>query len=224
MDKDLQRLQKALAENHKENYTGQKGKEMEDLVKNGQHPPYFFISCSDSRYAPNLLPGINRGDAFIVKNVAALVPPYDTPEAISVAAAVDYAVNVLKVRHIFVKGHTHCGGVQGLVEGNTTGPVKHWLDTAKSVVKDIPKTNDLREKCSQTEKNTIKWSLDNLRQYPSVQAALKAGTLKIHGWRYDIETGAVMSWDEDKGDFTPFFNPAPRRAPVKNKMPKPPRR
>lgn len=207
MDKDLERLKKALAENHRENYSGAKGEEMKTLVKDGQHPPFFFISCSDSRYGPNLLPGINRGDAFLVKNVAALVPPHDSPEAVSVAAAVEYAVDVLKVRHIFVKGHTHCGGVQGLVQGNTQGSVKQWLDGAKSVLKDLPQTNDLREKCSHTEKNTIKWSLENLKKYPSVEKALKAGTLQVHGWRYDIETGAVEAWSDEKGGFTPFFEP-----------------
>lgn len=224
MDKELKRLQQSLIENQKTNYNGARGEKLKKLVTEGQKPPFFFISCSDSRYDPNLFPGMDNGDVFLAEHIAALVPPYDAPEAAAVAAAVDYAVHALKVKHIIIMGHTHCGGVKGLVEGGTPGAVGKWLDTAKDALKTLPKTSYKAEKCSHAEKSTVRWSLENLKKYPAVAAALKAGDLEVHGWRYDIENGHVQAWNDHKQDFTPFFDPKAGNGNGKKPNMKPPGR
>ena len=209
MKKELKRLWDALSENHKNAYTGQQADKAKKLVTDGQHPDYFFIACSDSRYDPNTFPGLGSGDAFIAEHIAALVPPYDAPESTSVAAAVDYAVSALKVKHIIIMGHTHCGGVKGMLTGGTPGAVGKWLDLAKGdVTKHLPANTDEAAECDHAEKKSVAWSYANLAEYPAVKAAIKAGTLEIHGWRYNIKNGAVESWNPKTSKFEDFFKPA----------------
>ncbi len=224
MDQDLERLKQSLLKNQKDNYSGKKGDKLKKLVSDGQHPPFFFIACSDSRYDPNLFPDLDNGDAFLAEHIAALVPPYDAPESTAIAAAVDYAVEALKVKHIIIMGHTHCGGVKGLVEGKGPQKVVDWVSQAKNVLNHLPPSKSFAEKCGHAEKGTVRWSFENLKQYPSVAKALKNGTLQIHGWRYDIESGMVEAWDQDKKDFSPFFNSgSDKSADTKSKI-KPPGR
>ena len=208
MDKTLQDLYNGIKAYHAERYSGNNAAKMQDLIDNGQHPDFYFIICSDSRYDPSQFPTIEAGDSFKSEHVANLVPPHDVPEGLAVAAAIDYAVNHLKVKHIIIMGHTHCGGVQGLVNDMKDGYVGKWLQTAKDVMNRVAKSSDMRKTCDSAEKETIKWSLENLQAYPCVEKALKDGNLVVHGWRYDIETGAVEAYNKAKDDFEFFFDPS----------------
>jgi carbonic anhydrase len=106
--------------------------EFKHLVERGQKPRALFIGCSDSRVLPNLLTGMGPGDLFVVRNVGALVPPYQSDQH-AAAAAVEYAVLVLGVRHIVVCGHTHCGAMRALYRDPKPGAdhLAQWLELAR---------------------------------------------------------------------------------------------
>lgn len=132
--------------------------QFQDLVTHGQHPHILFIGCSDSRLVPYLLTGTGPGDLFIVRNVAAFVPPHDgmletpTDEPApdgrylgaarrftgyhGTAAAIEFAVLSLQVTHIIVCGHSHCGGIRALYEGAPKGAInlEAWLELGREAV------------------------------------------------------------------------------------------
>src|SRR5574343_1685063 len=92
--------------------------QFQTLVDEGQHPTTLFIGCSDSRLVPYLLTGAGPGELFMVRNVGALVPPYDGSQGLhGTMAAVEFAVLALKVSHIIVCGQSHCGAIRAVYEG-----------------------------------------------------------------------------------------------------------
>jgi len=188
------------------NFSKLKG-ELKELVEHGQHPEVMFIGCSDSRVTPDLMLGTKPGDMFILRNVGNIVPPYKCDEDYhGSAAAIGYAVAVLKVKHIIVCGHSHCGAYKSLYEDisndGSFGDIKTWLTLASKIKEETLEEQNFktqREKYEQTEKNSIKHQLRNLLTYPDVAKLYKDGKLEIHGWYHDIET-AQLEYYEDKDD------------------------
>lgn len=184
------------------------------LAKEGQSPRAMVIACCDSRVAINSVFGQRTGELFVHRNIANFVPPY-TPDGKhhGTGAAVEYAVTVLKVKHIVVMGHSSCGGVQGCIEMcsgrnpallEPTSLVGRWLDALRpgyQHVKDIEDPEDLQ---TALEKEGIQLSLENLLGYPFVRTAVDADELTLHGiWAnisdMDMETfdGAVRRFIRD---------------------------
>jgi carbonic anhydrase len=175
----------------------------QDLVAQGQHPKTLFIGCSDSRLVPYLLTGAGPGELFIVRNVGALVPPYDGTHGLhGTMAAVEYAVLSLHVERIIVCGHSHCGAVRTAYEGVPDGAVAlaNWLRLLGEAL--LPVQPGPEALC-RTEQRSVVLQLERLMDYPMVRRQVEAGALTLHGWHYVIEDGEIHVFDAEKGGFVP---------------------
>lgn len=175
--------------------------QFKSLVKDGQHPSILFIGCSDSRIVPYLLTGTGPGELFIVRNVAAFVPPYDGSAGHhGTAAAIEFAVLNLKVNRIVVCGHSHCGGIRALYEG-VPERAKHlakWLELGQEAVLPVCVSE---EALRRTEQRAVVLQLERLMEYPMVRESVETGALTLHGWHYVIEDGEVHVFDLREGRF-----------------------
>ncbi|MBP0616722.1 carbonic anhydrase [Jiella mangrovi] len=181
-----------------------------ELADKGQHPKTMVIACCDSRTAPETLFDCAPGDIFVVRNVANLVPPYEPDgEYHSTSAALEFAVNSLKVEHIVILGHGNCGGIHAalspsaepLSSGDFIGRWMSLLDPAAKAVG----ANELmtgRERQSALERIAIRYSLKNLRSFPFIAALEAEGKITLHGAWVDISSGALWAMDPESGDFS----------------------
>ena len=175
----------------------------QDLVADGQHPKTLFIGCSDSRVVPYLLTGAGPGELFIVRNVGALVPPYDGSHGLhGTTAAIEFAVLQLKVRSIVVCGHSHCGAIRAAYEGvpDEARNLKSWLTLADDALLPVVPSD---EALLRTEQRSVVLQLERLMDYPMVRRAVEAGDLTLHGWHYVIEDGDVHVFDAQHAAFIP---------------------
>lgn len=184
----------------------QKDTALFDKLKTGQWPKYMVVACSDSRVDPATILGLQPGDAFIVRNVANLVPAWEQGGYPSTSSALEYAVKHLKVEHIIIIGHRLCGGIKALVtseEGHGTSThdfIHNWIDignAARSVTKTVCGSDSIDEQCKFCEKESVNVSLTNLLTFPWVKAQLIAKKLSLHGGYYDFVEGSFQVWDLD---------------------------
>lgn len=185
-----------------------------DELAEGQSPRVLVIACSDSRVDPSQIFDTNPGEIFVVRNVAALVPPFETtPGLHGVSAALEFAVQVLKVDEIVVMGHGLCGGckaaltqeLRGAAPGNG-GFVANWismLDDARETVVAVHGKDTGRDAQRAMENEAVKVSIANLRTFPCVQEKEAAGTLKLIGSRFGIADGVLHLLNESTGEFAP---------------------
>ena len=188
--------------------------ELQDLVEHGQKPEVLFVGCSDSRVTPDLMLRSKPGEMFILRNVGNFVPPFKYDEDFhGSAAAIEYAVAVLKVKHIIICGHSHCGACKSLHDYDTIPDtqslvhVKTWLKLGmKAKEKPLKNKNFTTEEqmYRETEKNSIRHQLDNLLTYPDVKRLVDEGKLQIHGWYYDIGTGQINYYEKQTDSFKPL--------------------
>ncbi len=183
-----------------------------ELVEKGQQPKVLFIACCDSRIVPSLLTSTNPGDMFIVRNIGNMVAPYSPDNDYhSTAAAIEYAVSILKVSDIIVCGHSHCGAINGLYKDDRDDEsllhVNKWLELgvkAKDFVISSMPNATFEEKLRATEKSSIVFQLVNLLTYPQVEKRVNEGKLNINGWYYDIENGKLEYYDDESLKFKPL--------------------
>ena len=157
-----------------------------------QAPAYLWIGCSDSRVPANEIVGLDPGELFVHRNVANLAPPQDA----NYLSVLQFAVDVLKVKHILVVGHYGCGGVAAAVDGKRRGLVDHWLHPIREVCRDhsheleaIPEGNTRLDRLC--ELNVIR-QVKNVAEDVFVQDAWARGqTLSVHGWVYSLDNGLV---------------------------------
>ena len=182
----------------------------------GQHPEVLLITCSDSRIDPNLITQTHPGELFVIRNAGNIVPPYSAGSG-GEAATIEYAVKALKVQNIVVCGHSHCGAMQGLLnpDGLASLPVvASWLANATEtaeVVRDQFADLTGAELLARTVAENVLVQLRNLQTHPSVADALAKGTLKLHGWVYEFETGEVTAYDPVDEQFAPITQLAAER-------------
>ena len=179
----------------------------------GQSPQVMVISCSDSRVDPAQILDVAPGEIFVVRNVAALVPPFETtPGRHGVSAAVEFAVQFLKVREIVVMGHGLCGGCQAALtqdlHGNEIGEggfVAHWVDMLDEARKPIAAKYGTtgREAELAMELEAVKVSLTNLMTFPYVADKVASGELALRGAHFAISDGILRLLDQDSGGFNP---------------------
>ncbi|MGQ9369656.1 carbonic anhydrase [Azospirillum sp. ST 5-10] len=187
---------------------------MRDLVEHGQHPDVLLIGCSDSRVDPALLTMAEPGELFVVRNVANLVPPYQPDGSYhGTSAAIEYAVTVLQVGTILVLGHAQCGGIAGLIRirsGETVGGdfVAPWVNLASEAcdrfVGEVAIDGDGADASIQTlvarpglaERAAVRGSVENLMTFPWIRERVEAGTLQVHGWWFDLESGDLWAIDQ----------------------------
>ncbi|WP_055494693.1 carbonic anhydrase [Streptomyces sp. TP-A0356] len=179
---------------------GQRPEEFARLAE-GQSPQVLFITCSDSRVVPALITGARPGELFELRTAGNIVPPYVCEHPTSEAATIEYAVGVLGVSDIVVCGHSHCGAVGALVRGDdlTAVPaVRDWLAHAAPE----PRTSDADDPTvAGAVQNHVLAQLLRLRSYPCVEQRLAAGRLRVHGWYYEVHTGAVREHRADTDTF-----------------------
>ena len=161
-------------------------------LEHQQAPEYLWIGCSDSRVPANEIVDLDPGELFVHRNVANLAPPQDA----NYLSVLQFAVDVIKVKHIMVVGHYGCGGVAAAVDGKRRGLVDHWLHPIREVAHEhrhvldaIPGERDrLNRLC---ELNVIR-QVRNVASDVFVQDAWGRGqTLSVHGWVYTLGSGLV---------------------------------
>jgi carbonic anhydrase len=180
----------------------------------GQRPEVLFITCSDSRIAPNLITQTNPGDLFILRNAGNIVPPHG-PFGGGEAATIEFAVLGLGVQHIIVCGHTMCGAMKAVLEPEVlrdAPTMRAWLTHAEStrrlVCENYPHLEGGARLTAAVEENVLS-QIEHLRTHPAVRSRLAKGTLSIHGWVYKLETGEVFQYDAEKVQFAPFTRSTP---------------
>jgi carbonic anhydrase len=175
----------------------------------GQSPRWLLITCSDSRVLPSLFAQVGPGELFTCRNAGNIVPAHGA-HAGGVAATIEYAVQVLKVKHIIVCGHSDCGAMKAVLHPEMVAElpaVAHWVayaERARAVVLEMANGASEQTLLDALVDENVLAQLDNLRTLPSVAAKLKAGTLEIHGWSYDIRHGRFKAWDAASGRWWPL--------------------
>ena len=193
-------------------YPRQKAR-FDETIAEGQHPKLLIIGCSDSRVDPAQIFDVDPGDIFVVRNVAALVPPFEiTSGQQGVSAAVEYAVQMLEVAQIVVMGHGRCGGCQAALtkvfesaEHGEGAFIANWvglLDDARDNVARKYGTSGRKAELAM-EFAAVRQSLDNLRTFPWIAEKEEAGALKLRGAHFSIAEGILYSLDEETGAFLP---------------------
>jgi carbonic anhydrase len=182
-------------------------------LREGQEPKVMIIACADSRTDPALVFDADPGEIFVVRNVAAMVPPFETnPGHHGVSAALEFAVEVLKVREIVVMGHGMCGGCKAALTQELRGAapgrggfIADWialLDEAREPVAREYGTAG-RDAERAMEQAAVKVSLKNLRTFPNVARLEADGKLRLRGAFFAISDGILHLLDEETGEFTP---------------------
>lgn len=179
----------------------------------GQHPKLMIIGCSDSRVDPAVIFDVDPGDIFVVRNVAALVPPYETsPGYHGVSAAVEFAVQFLEVKQIVVMGHGRCGGCKAaLTQSMETKPhgegafIANWIDLLSEAREPVARKHGTSGRKAELamEFAAIRQSLKNLRTFPWLVDKERDDSLKLRGAHFSISEGVLYSLDEDTGEFLP---------------------
>ncbi|MDR7145898.1 carbonic anhydrase [Rhizobium sp. BE258] len=179
------------------------------LAENGQNPTTLVIACCDSRAAPELIFDAGPGELFVIRNVANLVPPYEPDGHFhATSAALEFAVQALKVTDIVVMGHGRCGGIRAaldpsaepLSQGDFIG---RWMSLVKDAAEQIGSNDIMTQTERQTalERVSIRNSINNLRTFPEVKALEKEGKIALHGAWFDISTGELWVMDAESRDF-----------------------
>jgi carbonic anhydrase len=182
-------------------------------LADGQSPRVMVLSCADSRVDPAQIFDARPGEMFVVRNIAALAPPYETSGGFhGVSAALEFAVTQLSVREILVMGHGMCGGCSAALTGRfeDTPPgeghfIADWvrmLGTARDQVRARHDELDLGAFLDM-EREAVKVSLANLRTFPWITDRERLGKLKLHGAHFSIAEGRLYVLDEAEGCFRP---------------------
>jgi carbonic anhydrase len=157
-----------------------------------QAPEYLWIGCSDSRVPANEIVDLDPGELFVHRNVANLAPPQDA----NYLSVLQFAVDVLKVKHVLVVGHYGCGGIGAAIDGKRRGLVDHWLHPIREVYHDhrgeLEEIADERSRLDRLCELNVRRQVRNVASDVFVQDAWARGqSLAIHGWVYSLENGLV---------------------------------
>ncbi|MGI6856491.1 carbonic anhydrase [Mesorhizobium sp. 1B3] len=179
------------------------------LAREGQAPQTMVIACCDSRSAPETIFDAGPGELFVLRNVANLVPPYEPDgEFHSTSAALEFAVQSLKVSNIVVMGHGRCGGIKAALDPSSEplSPgdfIGKWMSLVAPAA-DAVAGNRLMtttERQTALERISIRYSIANLRTFPCVKILEAKGRLTLSGAWFDISTGELWVMDPATGDF-----------------------
>lgn len=177
----------------------------------GQSPDTLFIACSDSRVVPNTFASTNPGDLFVLRNVGNLVPPCGlhghSESDESEAAAIEFSINSLNIKDIIVCGHSECGAMRALIDerSKVKAPnLKSWLRHGDQALFKLKSGRTLDTSLSlhnQLSQMNVLEQMENITTYPDVQTRLAEGSLKIHGWWFDIAHADVYAYDKEANKF-----------------------
>jgi carbonic anhydrase len=180
-----------------------------ELSERGQSPQVMVIGCCDSRVSPEVIFDAKPGELFVVRNVANIVPPYAPDGAAhGVSAALEFGVQVLRVRHIVVLGHAQCGGIRALVQdaaplspGDFIGK---WMSLLTPTMEATPRVAGEAEQefLTRLEKAAVRRSVDNLMTFPCISILAGRGSLSLHGAYFGVAQGSLSVLDQASGEFT----------------------
>jgi carbonic anhydrase len=182
-------------------------------LRQGQNPRALVISCCDSRADPGMLMGAGPGDIFVVRNVANLVPPYrNGAEMPGIRADIEFAVKGLNVEHIIILGHSGCGGIRALMDGEGVDRKEYEFIGAWVSIAAAARERVMRElagepeavKSRACEQGAIQLSLENLMSFPWIRERVQAGAMELHGWYFDIDGGELLAYSPETGRFVPL--------------------
>ena len=178
------------------------------LAEGGQSPEVMVIGCCDSRVSPEVIFDASPGELFVVRNVANIVPPYEPDgHAHGVSAALEFGVAALKVKHIVVLGHAHCGGVKAFAEkaaplspGDFIG---NWMRLMAPAAETVGPQNALSwpDYLTRLEQANVVNSLDNLLTFPRLRTLIERGEIATHGAYFGVAEGELSIRDEASGAF-----------------------
>jgi carbonic anhydrase len=179
------------------------------LLAEGQQPETLFVTCADSRVVPDLILQTQPGDLFICRNAGNVIPRAGEPAG-GVSATIEYAVEVLRVRHLIVCGHSDCGVIRALMNPERLAgltSVCDWLQHVEPAWKYVDEVErnagELTRHTALTHANVLV-QLDNLRTHEYIRSAMAEGRLQVHGWYYDILSGRIEQYDESAAKFVPL--------------------
>jgi carbonic anhydrase len=212
MDEILQRLEEGVLRFQTEVFP-QQAEMFAQAASEKQSPHTLFITCADSRIDPIALTSSSTGEIFVARNIGNMVPAYGDMLG-GVSAVIEFAVSSLRVRHIVVCGHSHCGAMQGLLDPAsvaTMPTVESWLHNAHAalIVAETLHTESLKAHTNHqlidilTEQNVL-LQMQHLKTHPSVAGAIARRHLTISGWIYSIGTGEVRIAPDGERTFTPI--------------------
>ncbi|HEY7843570.1 MAG TPA: carbonic anhydrase [Bradyrhizobium sp.] len=179
-----------------------------DLSERGQSPAVMVIGCCDSRVSPEVIFDVGPGELFVVRNIANLVPTYQPDSAAhGVSAALEYAVSVLRVKHIVVLGHAQCGGIRAFVDkieplspGDFIGKWMAMFIKPGEVVEQRAHET-MQDFVTRIEKAAVFRSLENLMTFPFVSARVESGELQLHGAYFGVAEGTLFVLDKASKEF-----------------------
>jgi carbonic anhydrase len=177
----------------------------------GQRPDTLFIACSDSRVVPNLFASSDPGDLFVIRNVGNLIPPCDdqgvSASDESEAAAIEFALLSLNVKEVIVCGHSECGAMGMLAQGRdqvTSPHLKSWLRHGDISLRNLDSGSRLDphlERHNVLSQLNVLEQMNNLKTYDAVKKRLADGSLRLHGWWFDIREADVYEFEESDQRF-----------------------
>ncbi len=182
-----------------------------ELAERGQAPQIMVIGCCDSRVSPEVIFDARPGELFVVRNVANLIPPY-SPDGTyhGVSAALEFGVGALRVQHIVVLGHAHCGGVRAFAEEHAPlSPgdfIGRWMSLLAPAAKKLGPRGDAApaDYLRRLEQAAIVNSLDNLMTFPRLAKLIEKGKVATHGAYFGVATGDLSVLDRASGEFRPI--------------------
>ncbi len=181
-----------------------------ELAEHGQTPEIMVIGCCDSRVSPEVIFDARPGELFVVRNVANLVPPYETDGKYhGVSAALEFGVGVLKVKHIVILGHAHCGGIRAYAED--TAPISpgdfigRWMSLMAPAAEKVGARGSMSrtEYLERMEQASIVNTLDNLMTFPRLSKLVERGAVTLHGAYFGVAKGELSVLDRATGEFRP---------------------
>jgi carbonic anhydrase len=179
-----------------------------ELSERGQSPEVMVIGCCDSRVSPEVIFDAGPGELFVVRNIANLVPVYQPDEnAHGVSAALEFAVNVLRIKHIVVLGHAQCGGIRAFIDkieplspGDFIGKwMAMFVKPGEKVEQRSHET--MQQFVERIEKAAVFRSLENLTTFPFVRNAVTRGELNLHGAYFGVAEGSLFVLDQAAKEF-----------------------
>jgi carbonic anhydrase len=179
-----------------------------ELAERGQSPEIMVIGCCDSRVSPEVIFDARPGELFVVRNVANLVPPYAPDGSYhGVSAALEFAVAALKVKHIVVLGHAHCGGVRAFAEdAEPLSPgdfIGKWMSLMAPVADRVGPRGSFTsaEYLVRMEQESIANSIDNLMTFPRLRRLVELNAVALHGAYFGVAKGELWVLDRATGEF-----------------------
>ncbi len=184
-----------------------------ELSQIGQSPEVMVIGCCDSRVSPEVIFDAGPGELFVARNVANLVPVYQPDEnAHGVSAALEYAIQVLRVKHLVVLGHAQCGGIRAFV--NKSAPltpgdfIGKWMAMFVKPGEIVEQRDHetMQQFVTRIEKAAVLRSLENLMTFPFVKNMVDAGELQLHGAYFGVAEGSLSIVDQTTNEFSKVYH------------------